>query len=1200
MERSPGNRWLPSSRLRWAGPSKEDMEAAPVTAATGALGPVITKLAALLGREYKLRWRTRRDVKSIRAKLKPVHSILWNIWEKVELDEASKVLKMDALDLADDVDDAIVDFILRLERSRSNNRLVQTRIEVSPFQDFKKRSSDVSGRCRSKWKKLFSCGKIPTNDSSPGKPRAYPFVHKDISELVGMVEPRDNLIRHLVGEDQTTPVELQLKTAFINGPAGMGKTTLAHLVYEEIGSKFESRAFVSVTPGSNIREVLASVLQQVDPNRSVQLAGTEEAEDLINIISNFLKEKRYLVIIDDVWNWREWEIIMESFPMNDLSSRIVGTTRITSVAEKWRNDSDANISTTTKKSLLHEMLYSWEYGRGWVYGNIATGMVAMKTDLVTEDFGKRKPIMSMCGGMPLAVCCLFSAVAHEREKQAQQGIQANACDVQAEILKHVMENGIQNTPGFEPLVESLELSFDDLPHHMLKTCVLYCSLYPDGHTFKQDNLVRRWISEGFAYTEEEANGYFDEIVKRGLILFVPDNKLRMHTMMRNFLRWKSRQDNFITCSSEITPSYNNVCRIRRLCICKSPRRSRDAVSADPLSALDWNHIRSLVVYEGIKRVPLEKLEGVRVLDLCVESVVDQHLKDICGLVRLRHLLGLSGARISVIPPEIVRLQCLETLQASNIPLPGLIGKLQQLKTLEVSGTAVTELPREIRALQQLQTLRIRSTYISELPKEIEELQQLIILDIGNTRITMLPKDIRKLQQLMILDIGDTPITVLPKEIGKLQHLEHLLMMDTNVEKIPREIGGLKDLKSFEVGKSITVLPLEVCTLVELPDCIHQVLKQSDLLSELAREMLSFQKSSSIGLQGGLFVGAKQMHIPPWIKDHFNDIVVLDIRICKLAEQGLKILREMPGLEELTLRFEVVPKDPVVISDEGFRMLTSLTVDSRMPRVTFQEGAMPNLLFLTFWIQFYVGPLNKDPVGVNHLRELISIEFKCNRNWYPGADSPCIRTMVDVMVKESQELPNLSVFNICGEDGYSDNACVLSFVAFIDLYGPRSMALPHNTKFYRLGNGGNMMFVKDIDDLSEHLGRPHPEFLGTQMDNQPGRELQWVITADLRGKREPPISMRIHFSVMESNWLDGLARAMQEALARLCGQHVTELYGTRFAHLAMHDSIGGPRALSPHPELKNHVEHLDVMLHDTEKELGNYRVYANQIRSHLAR
>ncbi|KAK1660673.1 hypothetical protein QYE76_048832 [Lolium multiflorum] len=163
-----------------------------------------------------------------------------------------------------------------------------------------------------------------------------------------------------------------------------------------------------------------------------------------------------------------------------------------------------------------------------------------------------------------------------------------------------------------------------------------------------------------------------------------------------------------------------------------------------------------------------------------------------------------------------------------------------------------------------------------------------------------------------------------------------------------------------------------------------------------------------------------------------------------------------------------------------------------------------------------------------------------------------------------------------------------------------MALPHNTKFYRLGNGGNMRFEQDLDALSEYLGRPHPEFLGTQMDHQPGRELQWVITADLRGKKESPISMRIQFSVMESNWLDGLARAMQEALARLCGQHVTALYGTRFAHFAMHDSIGGPRALSPHPELKYHVEHLDTMLHDTQKELDNYRVYANQIRAHLAR
>ncbi|KAK1584814.1 hypothetical protein QYE76_018298 [Lolium multiflorum] len=109
--------------------------------------------------------------------------------------------------------------------------------------------------------------------------------------------------------------------------------------------------------------------------------------------------------------------------------------------------------------------------------------------------------------------------------------------------------------------------------------------------------------------------------------------------------------------------------------------------------------------------------------------------------------------------------------------------------------------------------------------------------------------------------------------------------------------------------------------------------------------------------------------------------------------------------------------------------------------------------------------------------------------------------------------------------------------------------PLNTKFYQLGNGGSLIFEHDLDSLSDHLGRPHPEFHGIQVDDQPGGELQWIITADLRGKLEPPTSERILFSFRESNWLDGLARALQEALARLCGQNTEALHSE------------GPRRLS---------------------------------------
>ncbi|KAK1621064.1 hypothetical protein QYE76_026581 [Lolium multiflorum] len=158
--------------------------------------------------------------------------------------------------------------------------------------------------------------------------------------------------------------------------------------------------------------------------------------------------------------------------------------------------------------------------------------------------------------------------------------------------------------------------------------------------------------------------------------------------------------------------------------------------------------------------------------------------------------------------------------------------------------------------------------------------------------------------------------------------------------------------------------------------------------------------------------------------------------------------------------------------------------------------------------------------------------------------------------------------------------------------------PINTKFYQLGNGGSLIFEHDLNAVSNFLGRPHPEFHGVQLDDTPGGELQWVITADLRGKMEPPTSERILFSFRESNWLDGLARGLQEALARLCGQNVVRILASRYAHLVRRDAAGVPMELQPHPELRHHAEHLDFMLYQTQRDLDATRAYANQTHAHI--
>src|SRR3954466_14009231 len=149
-----------------------------------------------------------------------------------------------------------------------------------------------------------------------------------------------------------------------------------------------------------------------------------------------------------------------------------------------------------------------------------------------------------------------------------------------------------------------------------------------------------------------------------------------------------------------------------------------------------------------------------------------------------------------------------------------------------------------------------------------------------------------------------------------------------------------------------------------------------------------------------------------------------------------------------------------------------------------------------------------------------------------------------------------------------------------------------SKFYQLGNGGDLIFERDLDQLSELLERPHPEFFGAQLNDQGGEDLQWLIVASLRGKIEPPTTEGIQFTLRENNWLDGLARAMQEALARLCGQSINQIKSSRFEFYPRRDVMGQPLEAPYHHELKTQLDHLSFMMYDRQKELDNARSYGN--------
>nr|CAB3451868.1 unnamed protein product [Digitaria exilis] len=220
-------------------PSERDIstqiEAGTVSAATGALGPVLAKLKSLLlvadegtpGLEAESR---RGDIEFIISKLEPVHSLLERIWEREDdLDAACKDWTVEARDMSYGIEDNIDDFVLGGAMGHGGPTF------TSLIAGIKQQVQGLVDRpC---WEELSQT--ITTSNNRSSEPAALVgarcYLHKDeSSELVEMEGKKAELTKLLQDHGAVC----------ILGFAGMGKTTLADLVYQAIRERFECHAFV--------------------------------------------------------------------------------------------------------------------------------------------------------------------------------------------------------------------------------------------------------------------------------------------------------------------------------------------------------------------------------------------------------------------------------------------------------------------------------------------------------------------------------------------------------------------------------------------------------------------------------------------------------------------------------------------------------------------------------------------------------------------------------------------------------------------------------------------------------------------------------------------------------------------------------------------------------------------------------------------
>ena len=156
-------------------------------------------------------------------------------------------------------------------------------------------------------------------------------LYLDDANVVGIESPRDELIGWLIeGSSHCTVVS-------VVGMAGLGKTTLVKKVYDHqtVQEHFDCHAWVSVSQSYNVEDMLRSMIKQFCKARMESLvAGIETMDEasLINELREYIQQKRYVVIFDDVWKVDFWEDIKYALLNNNKGGRIMITTRNMEVA----------------------------------------------------------------------------------------------------------------------------------------------------------------------------------------------------------------------------------------------------------------------------------------------------------------------------------------------------------------------------------------------------------------------------------------------------------------------------------------------------------------------------------------------------------------------------------------------------------------------------------------------------------------------------------------------------------------------------------------------------------------------------------------------------------------------------------------------------------------------------------------------------
>nr|XP_029116448.1 disease resistance protein RPM1-like [Elaeis guineensis] len=598
---------------------------------------------------------------------------------------------------------------------------------------------------------------------------------------------------------------------------GLGKTTLVASVYKSERKKFDCHAWISISKTYKVDDLLRRMIEELYENEKVEKKpnNIREMDDrrLAESVRRFLEKKKYLIILDDVWDPKAFDDIGAAINVDDKNgSRVIITTRSDKVASVARDGQKLQPG-------LLEKTEAWDLFCKRAFRN--------EDGKCPQELGKLgEEIVSKCQGLPLAIVSIGSLLSlREKTKSEWQKVYDQ------------LSWQLDRNPDLDHVKRVLNLSYLYLPRY-LKNCFLHCSMFPEDDVLQRKRLMRLWVAEGLveergsSTMEEVAEDYLKELVHRCMLQVVETNEFgrikhcRMHDIVRELAVSLSKKENFsVVIHDDLQMVVKTGEEKRRLSVHKCGNELQ--------SSMELPRLRTFTVFDPSMSSSssfsslCSSSKYLTVLDL--QGISIERVPDEIGDLFNLHFLGLRETKVKVLPESLGRLRNLQTLDLFKSEIEKLPSTTENLKKLRhlfaekiVDPTYKTiNSGRGVRApmglwnlkdLQTLQAVEANMEFVEQLGN-LTQIRSIRIWKVRGIHCEHLCASLSRLRYLCYLDLNASDENEILLLGGWDHPPQHLLKLNLR----GRLAEGTMELPLFSaLGSSLRVLYLGWSRLREDP------------------------------------------------------------------------------------------------------------------------------------------------------------------------------------------------------------------------------------------------------------------------------------------------------------------------------------------------------------------------------------------------